>query len=145
MQRLALSSLVLAAAIVAPPTMPIAANAAWAGPLHAGCWVVVDPGDEGNLDNAQEVLCVDKSGHGAIRESSYYGDGVKGCDVVSIGSQGGKLVVDVDYKRCTNNAPSHRLICDAAAASGAFPCVQNMANESGEGLPVKLAPLPAGR
>jgi hypothetical protein len=125
--------------IIAP-----APAAAESGPLHAGCWVVVDPDEDATLDNAQEVLCVDASGGASIRESSIYGEGVKGCNVVTISAQGGKLLIDVDYKRCTNNAPSHKLTCSAPAQSSAYACVLVMAS-GGEGLPVKLAPLPAGQ
>jgi len=118
-----------------------------AAPLHAGCWVVVDPDDPVDIDHAQEVLCVDAAGHGFIRESSDYGEGVKGCNVVTIDAKAGKLVINVDYGRCTNDAPSHTLTRDAPADSGTLACSQLMASEkNGEaGLPVKLAPLPAGQ
>ena len=119
--------------------------AAASSPLHAGCWVVVAPDDAATLDNADEVLCVEASGHASIRESSIYGEGVKGCNVVTIRSQGGKLLIDIDYKRCTNDAPSHKLTCGAPAPSGAYPCVQVMAGGSSQGSPVKLAPLPPGQ
>ena len=145
MRPLVLGSALFASAIVAVNLAPSAGRAAPTGPLHEGCWIVIDPDDDPTFDNAQEVLCVDASGRAAIRESSYYGEGVKGCNVVTIRAQDGKFVVDVDYKRCTNDAPSHTLTCDKAAASGAFPCMQLMAAESGAGLPVKLAPLPAGQ
>src|SRR5262249_51472622 len=138
MVSLIVVSLLFAFIIAAAPA------AAESGPLHAGCWVVVDPNDDATLGNAYEVLCVEASGGASIRESGIYGEGVKGCNVVTISSQGGKLVIDVDYKHCTNDAPSHKLMCDAPTASGSYPCVQVMAS-SGGGMPVKLAPLPAGQ
>lgn len=115
-----------------------------AAPLHAGCWAVVDPEDPADLDHAQEILCVDAAGHGVIRESSFYGEGVKGCNIVTIDSKAGKLVINVNYRRCTNAAPSHTLTCAPPVASGTLACSQLMA-KSGEDLPVKLAPLPAGQ
>jgi len=95
--------------LVAASTTPPAAAASPS--LHAGCWGVFDPNDEPTIDNAEEVLCVDKSGHASIRDSSFYGEGVKGCNVVTMRTQSDTLIIDVNYKRCTNDAPSHTMTC----------------------------------
>jgi hypothetical protein len=64
-------------------TFAVVPAAAASATLHAGCWAIVDPDEDATLVNAQEVLCVDASGGASIRESSFYGEGVKSCNVVT--------------------------------------------------------------
>jgi len=50
----------------------------------------------------------------------------------------------VNYKRCANDAPSHKLTCDKPGADGSLACSQVMEGDN-EALAVKLAPLPKGQ
>jgi hypothetical protein len=141
-----LAFLVCVSPILAAVLPPAPAAAASPSLLHAGCWGVFDPADELTVDHADEVLCVDESGHASIRESSMFGEGVKGCNVVTIRSQGDMLVIGINYKRCTNNSPSHTLTCGSPSPKGIYSCTEVMADSTDkEGLPAKLAPLPAGQ
>lgn len=122
-----------------------ASYAASSSPMAPGCYVIVDPKDEPNLDNAQEVLCLDASGHAVVRESSSFGEGIKGCNVVTMTSQRDEFTVDIDYRKCTNNSPSHKLVCRAKTSSGVFACIDKAGSRKEDETLVKLAPLPPDR
>jgi hypothetical protein len=144
-----LAFVIFVSPIVAAVLLPASAAAASPGPLHPGCWGLFGPDEEVAVNNADEVLCVDQSGRASIRESSMYGEGVKGCNVVTIRSQGNRVVIDINYRRCANNAPSHTLTCGSPSARGIYSCTlifpESTHKEDKEGMPVKLAPLPAGQ
>jgi hypothetical protein len=146
MPRIFLAFLIFVSPILAAVLPHAPAAAASPSPLHAGCWGVLDPGDEVTVNNAEEVLCVDESGRAWIRESSMFGEGVKGCNVVTIRSQGDMIIIDINYRRCTNNSPSHTLTCGSPSAKGVYRCRYVFAESTDkEGTPYELAPLPAGQ
>jgi hypothetical protein len=146
MPRIFLAFLIFFSPILGALLTPAPGAAASPSLLHAGCWGVLDPGEKVTVDNAQEVLCVDESGRASIRESWMFGEGVKGCNVVTIRSQGDMIVIDINYRRCTNNSPSHTLTCDSPPTKGVYRCKFVFAEGADkEGSSVELAPLPAGQ
>jgi hypothetical protein len=146
MPRIFFALLVLVSPILAAVSSAGPAGAASPNLPRDGCWGVFGEDEQLTVSHADEVLCVDKSGRASIRESTIFGDGVKGCNVVMMYIQGDKLVIDINYNRCTNNSPSHTLRCGAPSGSGVYTCTELFADTSDKkGLPAKLAPLPAGQ
>jgi hypothetical protein len=108
------------------------------------CWGTFDEdAKELNAGNATEILCVDKLGHASIREADIYGTGIEGCNVVTLQQQGDKLRVDINYKHCKVEAPSHTMTCNAPSADGVYDCKDLVDDPTADknGSPAKLAPV----
>jgi hypothetical protein len=57
------------------------------------------------------------------------GTGVKGCNKVTVKSRGGGLLLNVDYSKCTNNAPSHTISCPSIGGT-TLKCVDSKFSDS---------------
>ena len=110
------------------PALP--AGAEPRAPLAAGgCWMVLPKGEKPERGNAAEVLCLRRDGYGRVRESQFYGD-VAACAGVTYRTSNGPTLVEVDFSACTNNAPSHRLVCASSSGSNPVPCLQSILGDS---------------
>jgi hypothetical protein len=100
------------------------------------CWLhfaflLKEPAATDGRDDADELICIYSATEGYVLESpgGTLGTGVKGCNKVTVKSGGGRLLLNVDYSECTNNAPSHTISCPSIGGN-TLKCVDSTWRET---------------
>lgn len=76
------------------------------------CWsVFLSDQPPAASDTADETVCMTSDTEGVVKDSSMFGSGVQGCSKVTGAQAGVGASLVVDFSKCTNDAPSHKIDC----------------------------------